>query len=85
MDRVYSARTSIREIDIVGRVGGEEFAVILPHTSADGAVVVAERVRAQIEGLESSAPNATVRVTVSIGLSCRRQTDASVAESLGLP
>ena len=52
-----------RVIDIVARIGGEEFAVILPNTCADGALEVAERMRtavAQASGLEHPA-------TISIG------------------
>ncbi len=54
--------SSVRSIDIAARYGGEEFAVILPETSADGAVVVAERIRRANES--STVP---VETTVSIG------------------
>jgi diguanylate cyclase (GGDEF)-like protein len=54
---------SIRTIDIAGRFGGEEFAVLLPETPLSGAVVVAERMRAAV--VEGSAPTA---ITVSIGI-----------------
>lgn len=51
---------SIRTIDTAGRFGGEEFLVILPETTTDGAEVVAERIRTSIE---HSGP-----ATVSIGM-----------------
>ncbi|MEZ4665631.1 MAG: GGDEF domain-containing protein [Thermomicrobiales bacterium] len=54
--------SSVRSIDIAARYGGEEFAVILPETTADGAVVVAERIRRANES--STVP---VETTVSIG------------------
>lgn len=40
----------LREVDIIGRVGGEEFAVLLPETNVDGGAEVAERLREAIEG-----------------------------------
>ena len=40
---------SVRESDIVARIGGEEFSVILPHTTCLGAVELAERIRMNVE------------------------------------
>ena len=42
--------TGIRELDVASRFGGEEFAVILPETSAAGALLVAERIRGVVTG-----------------------------------
>jgi diguanylate cyclase (GGDEF)-like protein len=55
-DRVLAAvaaaiGAATRQLDIVGRYGGEEFVVILPATTAEGASVVAERVRERVEAL----------------------------------
>jgi len=58
----------VRQEDIVGRLGGEEFAVLLPDTGRDGAVGVAERLRQAIAECELSIGEAVVRPTVSIGL-----------------
>lgn len=62
-------RRGLRESDIAGRYGGEEFAIALPHTDREGALRVAERIR----GLCSASPvligNHKVRLTVSIGVS----------------
>jgi diguanylate cyclase (GGDEF)-like protein len=59
---------SIREIDIAGRYGGEEFCMVLPDTDSDGAGYVAERVRKAIEEELISAYDARIKVTVSIGV-----------------
>ncbi|MFT5170099.1 MAG: diguanylate cyclase (GGDEF)-like protein [Candidatus Omnitrophota bacterium] len=60
---------SIREIDIGGRYGGEEFCVVLPDTDSEGAFYAAERIRKAAEETEIRAYDATVNVTVSIGIS----------------
>jgi diguanylate cyclase (GGDEF)-like protein len=59
-----------RPDDLVARFGGEEFAVLLPHTSAEGALKVVERIRAAIVGLAiEHIGNSWKQVTVSIGYS----------------
>ena len=60
---------NIREIDIVGRYGGEEFCVILPDTDRNGANYVAERIRSSVEKASIEAYDTKVRATVSIGIS----------------
>ena len=59
--------STVREIDAVGRVGGEEFAVVLPATKLATATEVAERLRLAVEGTSSFARHAPARCTVSIG------------------
>lgn len=59
-------RSSIREVDIAGRHGGEEFLVILPHTDLAGAIEVAERLRSAIESVEWSLDG--LKVTISGGV-----------------
>ncbi len=59
----------VRQHDVVGRFGGEEFVMILPSTDEAGAAVVAERIRAAVEQLRIlDARGDPVRVTLSIGL-----------------
>jgi diguanylate cyclase (GGDEF)-like protein len=58
-----------REIDRVGRYGGEEFMLLLPGTVLDSAVTFAERVRKRIAGHTFSFPGGTLRRTASFGVS----------------
>jgi diguanylate cyclase (GGDEF)-like protein len=62
VDIVQRTTTVIRSIDIVARLGGEEFAVLLPDTGADTALVVAERLRHELDRALDAAG-----YTVSIG------------------
>lgn len=61
-------RASIRNVDIAGRYGGEEFAVVLTETNAEGAAVAAERVRHSIGALAMAVGNEPVQVTASVGV-----------------
>jgi two-component system cell cycle response regulator len=61
-------RQDLRRNDVVGRYGGEEFSLLLPETSADGARVVAERYRKRIEENRLSAEGDTVSLTASFGV-----------------
>jgi diguanylate cyclase (GGDEF)-like protein len=59
---------SIREIDILGRYGGEEFVFALPETSLEAAGIMAERIRNTIANTEFQYKEAVLKITVSIGL-----------------
>jgi diguanylate cyclase (GGDEF)-like protein len=61
-------RRAVRDIDAVGRYGGEEFGIVLPHTDLDRALVLAERLRRQIESQEFEADQGIVRMTASMGI-----------------
>ncbi|HYX89369.1 MAG TPA: diguanylate cyclase [Gaiellaceae bacterium] len=70
-------RESVREIDLPGRWGGEEFGVVLPGTELDGAARLAERMRTAFEQRTILAPDGSaIHVTVSLGV-------ASFPESAG--
>ena len=59
----------MRQGDVFGRVGGEEFAALLPQTSLDGAAVVAERLRQRVHAQPAAVGGQVVHFTVSIGVS----------------
>ena len=65
---VEESLAQIRDIDILGRIGGEEFTIILVETDLDGAVQVAERLRKAIESTVIKASGKKIRITVSIGV-----------------
>jgi len=62
------ARMSIRSADLIGRLGGEEFAAVLYDTSRDKAVAVAERMRETFAQIAQDVDGRPVCATVSIGL-----------------
>ncbi|MCG7532095.1 GGDEF domain-containing protein [Psychrobium sp. MM17-31] len=61
-----------RETDVVARVGGEEFGIILPNTDLDDCQIVAQNVINTLKGKQFPHPNSAVssQVTVSIGCAC---------------
>jgi two-component system, cell cycle response regulator len=62
-------RATVRESDVAARWGGEEFALVLPGTGAEGGADLANRVREIVEGRMVQAPDGTdVRVTGSFGV-----------------
>lgn len=61
-------KNSIRRIDIPCRYGGEEFAIILPNTPLEGAMNVAERLRAYLEAAPMTEGDTTIQVTASFGV-----------------
>jgi diguanylate cyclase (GGDEF)-like protein len=62
-------REAVREVDLVGRYGGEEFCIMLPETYKDGAYEVAERIRWLVENSHFKAYDEKTSVTISAGVS----------------
>lgn len=65
----------LRSIDLFGRLGGEEFGVLLAGTDAQGAAGLAERIRQAVERAPAQTAAGPVTVTISIGVSGMRGTD----------
>jgi diguanylate cyclase (GGDEF)-like protein len=59
-------RSALRDSDFAGRNGGEEFAVLLPNTDTEGALLAAEKIRAAIS--EISLPGVDIRLSASVGI-----------------
>ncbi|MHB8283296.1 MAG: diguanylate cyclase [Caulobacteraceae bacterium] len=59
---------ALRPSDLLGRLGGEEFAVILPETGLEGAQYAAERLREAVAALRISTPSGDIAFTVSVGV-----------------
>ncbi len=73
-------KDNVREIDIVGRYGGEEFCVVLPDTEQQGAQFAAERIRKALQETEIKAYDAIVRLTISIGIAIFPQSGTKISE-----
>lgn len=65
----------LRAQDVLGRYGGEEFVILLPHTDAEGALRVAEDVRWHIERTPIVFDGAEISITLSIGVHSRIPAD----------
>ncbi|MCX8253521.1 Diguanylate phosphodiesterase [Beijerinckiaceae bacterium RH AL1] len=63
-----TARETLRRSDLIGRLGGEEFAILLPHTGPADALNVAEKLRAAIAARTVRLGDDAVRVTASFGV-----------------
>ena len=75
-------REALRESDIIGRFGGEEFTVILPGTDLAGASALADRLREHVAAMEIPAVPAAIRPTVTVGVAVVDQDDTSVDAAL---
>ena len=73
-------RRMIRETDHFGRIGGEEFLLILPETDLNGATTIADRIRQLVETSIVKVGHHSIQITISIGVACR--TDDSPFEEV---
>jgi diguanylate cyclase (GGDEF)-like protein len=75
----------LRESDLLGRMGGEEFAILFPETSAQQAFDVADRLREAVAATDiPSLQGASIRITVSIGIASMIDAKTSVDQLLNL-
>ena len=70
----------LRDGDLLGRVGGEEFVAVLPRTSYSQAMDVAERLRSRVEALRFDDLPAGLQTTISIGVTDIRADDGNFAD-----
>ncbi|HVT04009.1 MAG TPA: diguanylate cyclase [Thermoanaerobaculia bacterium] len=73
---------SIRSSDVLARYGGEEFVLVLPETTLAEAAVLAERVRAGVEGVRIEGTFGEVRITISIGVAAMAFPDTETPAGL---
>ncbi|WP_193188082.1 PleD family two-component system response regulator [Nisaea sediminum] len=76
---------SLRSVDMVARIGGEEFVVVMPDTSEEFAEAVAERLRKRVADtvVEIETADEPISVKISIGLTMRRDEDRTVEDMIG--
>lgn len=75
-------RHELRKVDSVGRIGGEEFAIILSGADMEDAARFAERVRARLAAAPLVDGQVCMNVTVSIGIAAMLAEDSSITNSL---
>ncbi|MFW5884443.1 MAG: diguanylate cyclase [bacterium] len=75
-----AAREVLRRSDIIGRYGGEEFAVVLPNTDRTDATTIAERLRARVE--EIIVPGTDEHLSVSVGVVTESPTPAETVDAV---
>ena len=76
-------RQNLRGTDLAGRIGGEEFLIVLPETELEGAILLAERLRTALRGTPQALTNANVQVTCSLGIAERNSADRDGGMLLG--
>lgn len=74
--------STIRSTDLAGRLGGEEFIILLPGTSTSAARMLAEKVRARLEANPTQFDKTEIRCTVSIGLASTTAAEKRLFDTL---
>ena len=68
-------KSALRKSDIFGRIGGEEFSIVLIETERETALMTGERIRSCIEALSINTGKETIHITVSIGVTFFKEGD----------
>ncbi|MYN02164.1 diguanylate cyclase [Pseudoduganella sp. DS3] len=76
---VETCKKQLRDSDLMGRLGGAEFAIQLPRTALEDALMVAERIRRAIEEMPVKTERAVIKLTASIGVTTIRADDSTVS------
>ncbi|MEX0872436.1 MAG: diguanylate cyclase [Aquisalimonadaceae bacterium] len=72
-------QSKMRDQDVVGRIGGEEFAILLPDTNSLGALMLAERLRVALESYRvAGAAKRPLQITASFGVACLRAGEGTI-------
>jgi diguanylate cyclase (GGDEF)-like protein len=71
------AKSCIREGDVIGRLGGEEFGIFLPDADLDEANIVAQRLRVSLELRPLPYKQSRIRLTASIGVACKQRDETA--------
>ncbi len=81
---IFSAllRASVRPGDLVGRIGGEEFSILLPSASESSATAVGERIRKRVASTDFSAIDLDLQMTCSIGVAVGDEQDTDSMSDL---
>lgn len=79
---VEVCKSLLRDKDVIGRVGGEEFSIMLPETTLEEAKKIAERIRQAIEQLKINNNGSSVQTTVSLGVASSNQVDKGTLDEL---
>jgi diguanylate cyclase (GGDEF)-like protein len=67
---IATCAAQLRSTDLIGRLGGEEFAVVLPNTALTSAMAVAEKMRAAVEHQRVVHGDHVIKLTASFGVAC---------------
>lgn len=73
---------NLREFDISARIGGEEFALLLPQTDLDDAIEIAERLRNEIEKTDIMTEEGNFKITISAGVTSLKEKQVTLGDLL---
>lgn len=76
---VEVCKKQLRDSDLMGRLGGTEFAIQLPRTAQADALMVAERIRAAVAAMPVKTEKAVINLTASLGVTTIRAEDSTVS------